>query len=991
VNTSNQLATRLRLGVAGTALVIALGAAPAFAQTVPAKPAPAAEEESTIVVTGSLLRRTSTESASPLTVITADDLEKRGVATVEGAIQLLSSNNGGTLENSFTANGAFAGGASAASLRGLTTSSTLVLFDGLRATYYPLADDGSRNFVDLNTIPDAIVDRVEVLKDGASANYGADAVAGVVNIITKKQIKGFLASAQAGISEKGDAGNQRLSATYGFGSLEDNGFNAYITGNYYKSDPLYNRDRGAPYNAAANLTSRCNAAGSCDFDNINLLNGVRASGAFSGLAATTAPLVGVATATGGLVGRFQFLNPAVGCGNLRPITLTAAQLTANPAAPSVVCEQDLIAQYGQIAPRNERIGASARTTFKIGGAEAYAMINFNQSSSSYVTTPSAIIATAPPAETGVRYTTGAGNRLLLPVYVCAARVNCTAANGTLNPNNPFAASGQRARVLLRLQDIESAQASRNRVFRGAVGIKGSLGGSWNFNLEATGSKSTVRRTFDGYIFIQHLLDVVADGTYNFVNPSLNSQSVRDYLTPRNTTTAKSSLYQVQGSVNGDLMELPGGPLQIGVGASFRRESVNAPSANSDRDGPTQRYFRINAFGSAGKRNVYSAYGEINAPVLDQLTLNLAGRYDKYSSGQKAFSPKGSIEFTPIKQVKLRGTYSRGFRIPSFAESGALPTTGFVPYTPPPAFQALYPDGAGGVLSYASQYNIGLTQVGAAGLKPEKSRSFTGGLVVEPTNWLSFTVDYYNIRKTNVITGADYVPALLAYSTGQPIPTGFTITPDVPDTTFPNRLPRPLFVQYSFINGPRQDTSGFDFSATARIPLSDGIKLISSAEATYVQKYDQTFPDGTIQRYAGTLGNFQITSGSGTPSWRGSWQNTVDFGSAQISATAYYTSGYYSGAADSDNSVSPKDCSNGNIHTFADGSPVVCKVKSFVSVDMTGSVDINENMTFYVNVLNVANRKPPLDPTTYGGYQYNPAWAYSGIIGRAYRAGVKVKF
>jgi iron complex outermembrane recepter protein len=672
VNTSNQLATRLRLGVAGTALVIALGAAPAFAQTVPAKPAPAAEEESTIVVTGSLLRRTSTESASPLTVITADDLEKRGVATVEGAIQLLSSNNGGTLENSFTANGAFAGGASAASLRGLTTSSTLVLFDGLRATYYPLADDGSRNFVDLNTIPDAIVDRVEVLKDGASANYGADAIAGVVNIITKKQIKGFLASAQAGISEKGDAGNQRLSATYGFGSLEDNGFNAYITGNYYKSDPLYNRDRGFPYNTG-DLSSRCgvDASGARVCDTNGNVNGISAIGGYSGLGATTVPLVGVASATGGLVGRFQFLNPAAGCGNLRPITLTAAQLAsaAGGAAPSVVCEQDLTAQYGQIAPKNERFGTSARATFKIGGAEAYAMVNFNQSSSSYITTPSPIIATAPPAESGVRYTTGAGNRLLLPVFVCAARVNCTAANGTLNPNNPFAAAGQRARVLLRLQDIDATQASRNRVFRGAIGVKGSLGGSWAYNLEATGSKSTVRRTFDGYIFIQHLLDVVADGTYNFVNPSLNSQAVRDYLTPRNTTTAKSSLYQVQGSVNGDLMELPGGPLQLGVGASFRRESVNAPSANSDRAGPTQRYFRINAFGSAGKRNVYSAYGEI-------VTTNT--RRVRRRSRQRVRS--NSLRSSKLRYVALsqRGSASQALLNPVHCQRQVLFLTRLLP-------------------------------------------------------------------------------------------------------------------------------------------------------------------------------------------------------------------------------------------------------------------------------------------------------------------------
>ena len=120
-----------------------------------------------------------------MSTITAENLDVRGINTVQAGIQALSSNNGPALTNSFTANGAFASGASSVSLRGLSTNSTLVLFDGLRAAYYPLSDDGTRNFVDLNTIPDDIVDRVEVLRDGASSSYGADAIAGVVNIITR--------------------------------------------------------------------------------------------------------------------------------------------------------------------------------------------------------------------------------------------------------------------------------------------------------------------------------------------------------------------------------------------------------------------------------------------------------------------------------------------------------------------------------------------------------------------------------------------------------------------------------------------------------------------------------------------------------------------------------------------------------------------------------------------------------------------------------------
>ena len=208
---------------AATPFVFALGAAPAFAQTstapteVPATtqslpdaqqnaeaqadagrqlPTTTGQAVGDIVVTGSILR-TQGATPSPVTTITAENLDQRGINTVQGAIQQLSSNNGAALTNSFTANGAFAGGASSVSLRGLSTSSTLVLFDGLRAAYYPLADDATRNFVDLNTIPDDIVDRIEVLRDGASSSYGADAIAGVVNIITKRSFNGVSGRAEA--------------------------------------------------------------------------------------------------------------------------------------------------------------------------------------------------------------------------------------------------------------------------------------------------------------------------------------------------------------------------------------------------------------------------------------------------------------------------------------------------------------------------------------------------------------------------------------------------------------------------------------------------------------------------------------------------------------------------------------------------------------------------------------------------------------------------
>lgn len=206
----------LKTGAAPLALAIAVATSPACAQdstggsvqqTLPGAPGTAAQQDNaaadaegdqTIVVTGSILRRTDTETPSPVTTVTTENLEQRGISTVQEGLQTLASNNGPALTNSFSANGAFAAGASAVSLRGLSTNSTLVLFDGMRAAYYPLADDGTRNFVDLNTIPDDIIERVEVLRDGASSSYGADAIAGVVNVITKRQVTGVTGRAEAG-------------------------------------------------------------------------------------------------------------------------------------------------------------------------------------------------------------------------------------------------------------------------------------------------------------------------------------------------------------------------------------------------------------------------------------------------------------------------------------------------------------------------------------------------------------------------------------------------------------------------------------------------------------------------------------------------------------------------------------------------------------------------------------------------------------------------
>ncbi|MES2055168.1 MAG: TonB-dependent receptor [Pseudomonadota bacterium] len=954
-----------------------------------------------IVVTGSILRQTSTATPSPVTVLSTETLDRRGISTVQEAIQQLTSNNGPALTNSFTANGAFAGGASAVSLRGLSTSSTLVLFDGLRAAYFPLSDDGTRNFVDLNTIPDDIVDRIEVLRDGASSSYGADAIAGVVNVITKRQFRGVSGRAEAGISQDGNAANQRLTLTAGIGDLDDKGFNAYISGFYMRSEAVYNRDVPRPY-STDDQRGICNGA-ACGPNNI--LNGLDKNGQFGIFTPTVSDfyVTPFDAANANALGRPQLLNPGRGCINGPGHTLTAAELANSPANPTFACQEDQTYRYGQVTPALERFGGSARFTAKIGdNAEAYILFNFQQSSSAFTGLPAVVRANANAGILYPRFSTSAGGAanapgsgpLTLPVYVCAARVNCNAANGTLNPNNPFASIGQVARLSGRLSDTLNSNATRSKVYRVAAGISGTMFGDWDYKVDATAMHNDLRRTTNGYVYIQHLLDVIADGSYNFVNPQLNSQAVRDYLAPQNVTDATSDMYQAQATLGKALFNLPGGPLQLGLGASIRYEAVDAPSANDDYNGPTQRYFTLNAFGTSGHRTVYSAFAELNAPIVEQFEVNLSGRYDKYSSGQSTFSPKVGAKFTPIKQLAIRGTYSRGFRIPSFAEANALPTTGFVPLLPsglPNSFLQQYGAGCTNINTpacpaYLTAATYGLTTLASPDLKPEKSRSFTAGVVFEPIRNVTITVDYYNIKKTGAITSASTSDAIAAYYAGQPIPAGFQVIADAPSPAFPNARPRIAFVQSQLINSDTIRSEGIDFSASGSFDLSDKIRFSTSLEASYILDLSTSFPDGTTQSYEGTLGNFNLTAGSGTPKWRGSWQNTLNVDPVTLTATANYFGGYNLSAEDQKGPGT-----SGNCGLAPNPRYVPCDVKRYITLDMVGSVKVNDHFSFYVNVLNLFGTLPPVDVVTYGATLYNAVQGGNGILGRQFRAGAKFNF
>lgn len=1038
----------LGAGAAASALFVA----PAMAQETPA---PAAASTSAtpqddnkngdIIITGSISRNPAAATASPVVTTTAEDLQNRGVNTVADALQLLTANNAGTAPPSWSSFG-FATGASAPSLRGLNDAYTLTLFNGMRTAPYPLGDDGYRNFVDINTIPISIVDRIDTLLDGASATYGSDAIAGVINVIVKRQVTGLHLNASAGISQKGDAGARSISATGGYGDLDTQGFNVYINGEYQKNDPLLVNSRGYPFNTADQSMICGTSAQGCLFNGIR--NGFQYDGSYGGFASTAAPAVrpyngspitlvdpaGVShtyAPGSAALAPYSYLS---GCGPLPSAGLTAGQrgsvspYTAikdangnitgyrfNSAAysgavnPASVCQEDLVNEYRAYNSDITRKGLNGRVTVKLGTfGEAYLMANYyNTSTKGNNAGPQGF--TGSTAAGGITATV---SQIFLPVYVCSAGTatvtggaimasGCNAANGTLNPNNPFAAAGNLAR-LVALPQVSRTTNTDTRTYRLSGGIDGTIGDGWNVSLNGTVSSVVLKTQNRGYVYLQGLLDAIAKGTYNFADQSQNTQAQTEGVFKPNSNRSVSKLTQIQAAVNKDLFNLPGGALNVAVTGQFRYEAIHNPSANlPTTTTPYQRYFGINAVGVDGNRHVWSAGYEITAPIVDMLKVKAEGSYDSYSTGQSRFSPKFEAEFKPIEQVKLRSTYSKGFRIPSFSESFALPTTGYVNSTincTSPTFTAFCAAHASNPAYYSGGYSYGLTSEGNRNLSPEKATSFTGGIVLQPTKRITLTADFWSTKITNVIIPVSVTQDILnQYYTNNGVVNvpGITITKGVADQANPGALPLLGFVGGSYKNADSFLAKGIDFSASGRFPITNSLEWKTAANASLLIRLQQTNEDGSVSRYDGSLGACNITSCSGAPRWRATWQNTLTFNDAtSISVTAYYTSGYSEVATDSGGVYGDCQASadNGQILTYNDGSPVLCHAGATFNLDGHIETKIDKKFTLYADIQNLLNDKPPYEPNAaYGLYQFNPAWADRLFIGRYFRVGAKVDF
>ncbi|HEX8301535.1 TonB-dependent receptor plug domain-containing protein [Sphingomonas sp.] len=977
----------LSRGAAPLALAFALMASPAFAQTAAPDSAqdPAVEEEAGIVVTGSLLRRTDTETPSPVTVLTAESLDNAGITTMAEAIRSISADSAGSIGTGFQTG--FSAGGSAVSLRGLGVSSTLVLVDGLRSTNFPINDDGHNAYVDLNSIPFSLVDRVEVLKDGASSTYGADAIGGVVNLILKKQFTGVAGSFAGGVAERGDASHLRGDLTVGIGDYDQAGWNVYLNGEYQRDGRVLSTDRGFPYN-----TQDLSSIGGLDNNTGDQSLTINTPTAYVGRVRQNDlnnPLSG-ATGTP-LTAQYT----ALGLANCSRGTYTIATGTG--------CKYDLTDLYRQLQPLQERYSVNGRASVRLSDSiEGYVTGSFSRSDVSIQGLASAIRNTQPFGAAPGLASSNPG--IVLPVYICTSGVNCAVAGApgrALNPNNPYASAfaadpaNGAARIYYLFADIPAGSDRRNDVYRFTAGLNGSFGDDWGWRVEGVYARDELQITQHGLLNIAALRTAINTGSYNFVNPTTNSAATRAALAPDKVTPSFSQMYGGDISVTKSLVDLPGGPLQIAIGGQVRHEELENNNQNALLD--TYGLTTASAF---GEHTVSAAYFEIDAPIHRMLDLNVSGRYDHYSEGFSHFSPKVGVKFTPVRELALRGTYSQGFRAPTFAESGPLSQyAGFVTTTPPAAFQAAH---GGTTNPYSQAYSLGRGVAGNPALEPETSRSFTAGAIFQPVRWLSLTADYYNVKKSNLIiagpeigkaTAAYYGAANLAAAQAAvaAVGPGYSVnTVDGVDPLFPAALPRVLIINVPYVNANYAITSGIDVAATLTVPFSDDVKFTSRIEATHTFNYDVHVANG-VQKYAGTLGPYDLSSGNGTPNWRGNWQNTLSFGDYSLSLTSYYVGRIKE--VSTDQQAGPAyttDCS-ASLYRSTDLNQF-CYVNSFISNDLNFTARVGDDFTFYLNVKNALDARAPIAPAAYASApNFLTTWHYSGLIGRQFRAGASFRF
>jgi iron complex outermembrane receptor protein len=958
-----------------------------------------------IIITGSRIRQDPNNSALPLSIITNRDFQREGISSPEQLISYLTDNGSGAdnlASNSDVVTGAARGtnGLSAANLRGQGSASTLILLNGRRVAAHGL--QGSA--VDVNQIPFAAIDRVEVLKDGASAIYGTDAVGGVINFITKSNFTGIDVAAFNDITQQGDAPIRRLSATVGWGKLEKNGFNVMAAVSKSWNGALFGRDRdfvnGNQPNRGLSIDTRGTPIASAFPINpsgagIGIIQAGTLLGGTTGATALTANpgffIPGTTTPATGGVNPLR-LPGGAGCGSVEGGMNYDSALWATPTA-ALACSWDT-GRAATIQQPVDTLTYYGRATARINGHEIYAEITGSDANSSKLFSNNQY--SSNNTSLPIAYPL---NALTAPTY--------NAVYGSIVSVLPAVAGNYGKPITFRWRCLDCGNReydTESKTFRATLGIDGPLWDGWDYRAGASYATSTASSVLGGgyhyagvFRTAQEVAFAKANGIPNAVIGGIDPRAPTapgasapgivglfnsGILNPFSLTQTPAALAaleavsargvklyggkyetrQADASISGSLFRLPGGMVKIAAGVDYRRESYKfAGSPYGDGTQPdifNAAFDNANAL-SGVSRTVKAAYAEALFPIVKQFEISVAGRIDDYTGFGTTTNPKVTAKFRPIDAVMFRASYNTAFRVPTFNQiyNGVLqspnpgntlvdPTTcpsGIVSATNP-GCQAITPDTLSG---------------GNVNLGPETAKEYSLGVVLQPTPRISLTADFWSIAVDNTI-GTITLQQLLA-NIG----------------AFGDRVTRTnnviTLIDLRTGNFGSRRTQGIDFTARASFPVMGG-NLLAGFDGTYLLvKREKLLPN---LAYTNTRGVFTLSGDLGLK-----WKHNAFISYTRNGFAATFSQIYRDGYQ---NQALPGSA------TRPEFNP---RVSPYIIYNASISQTFDNRFTIVGGIRNIFDKDPPFaityDSNTGAGSSWEPRVA--DPRGRSFTISAEVKF
>jgi iron complex outermembrane receptor protein len=774
-----------------------------------------------VEITGSSIKRVGAEGALPVQTIRKADIQRSGVTSVVELMAKLSVVQGGVTEGDAIGGGG--GGVAEVSIHGLDGDRTLVLLNGRRL----VGEAGGAT--DLNMIPLAAIERVEILTDGASAIYGSDAVAGVVNFITARNSQAGALDLGVSIPEESGGQEANFSIAKGFGNLDTDGFNVMLTGSYDKRKALYANQR--------------------DFSKTGLINFQNNGKNYLFFNGSPRSIPGNIAMPDG-----SFQNPY--------------EIENGVCPPQHVdVEGDCYFDFASTVmahPDRERINLMATSAFKVNADH---MLKFD---AYYSRTESSGEIAATPGELSIDPNGPLGS------YLDAAGWNPADGNAT---------------VYYRAMDLGGRNSTYKRNSYGLwFGGEGRVAG-WDYN-SSIGYQRTHQKEYNtGYPFGIAFNDLMASGLWNpFVLPGNQSQAALDaaaaIMTDGYYDGEKSELISVDGKISREIFSLPGGNAALAIGISYNEDRVETfpsdtamglggPNGNDARFGDASAAIPYSA-----KRQALGVFGELIAPVTKELELTGALRYDDYKDIASAVNGKVGFRFQPNSSMVFRGSLGTGFRAPTLRQLyRPLQTFGVTEdnFDCTPEMAAIAASLGAICRPPDTQYDV--KTGGVANIQPEESRQASIGFRLEPTANFSFGADWWWIGIDKTFGSVDEQEAFANAATYSNLWT--TYTDPVTGNTY-------LAFNSSTTNLGKQYMSGIDFDITGRMDTALGA-LQSNFRATVMLRDDrQLLPGGA---YYSPLGRNDASLAEVTFEYKGVWSNTMRTGNWQNTLNINFLSGY----------------------------------------------------------------------------------------------------